>query len=89
MKRPANQAAPSRPPAVGVIRDGEVYRLQELQRRLGWGEHALRQAKVAGLRLFPLGVNDTAWVRMPWHFSTGWESNKPATRADNSTEAAK
>ena len=55
MKRPANQAAPSRPPAVGVIRDGEVYRLQELQRRLGWGEHALRQAKVAGLRLVSFG----------------------------------
>jgi hypothetical protein len=47
--------SPRRSPAPGVVRDGEVYRLAELQRRLGWHEHALRQAKVAGLRIVRFG----------------------------------
>lgn len=55
MRRPANTVAPARSPAPGVIRDGEVYRLAELQRRLGWHEHAVRQARLAGLRLIPFG----------------------------------
>lgn len=53
---PANNAAgPSKSPAVGVIRGDELYRLQELQRRMSWGEHATRQARAAGLRLVSFG----------------------------------
>ena len=53
--KPRPEAADRRQPAPGVIRGDEVYRLQELQRRLGWGEHALRQAKLAGLRIVRFG----------------------------------
>jgi hypothetical protein len=42
-------------PAPGVIRDGEVYRLREVCRRLGWKEHAIRQARAAGLRMVIFG----------------------------------
>jgi hypothetical protein len=42
-----------RPPA--VIRSGEVYTLAELRRRLGWAEHGVRQARIAGLRLVTFG----------------------------------
>ena len=52
--RPATAADP-RPPAVGVIRGDEVYRLQEFQRRFGWREHAVRQARAAGLRMISFG----------------------------------
>ena len=42
-----------RPPA--VIRSGEVYSLAELRHRLCWKEHAVRQARMAGLRLIRFG----------------------------------
>jgi hypothetical protein len=41
--------------APAVIRSGEVYSLAELRRRLQWGEHAVRQARVNGLRLVGFG----------------------------------
>ncbi len=43
------------PAVAGVVRADEVYRLAELKRRLGWQDHALRQARRAGLRLIPFG----------------------------------
>lgn len=45
----------SRPPAAGVIRGDVVYRKAALQRELGWKEHALRQAKAAGLPFICFG----------------------------------
>jgi hypothetical protein len=42
-----------RPPA--VVRAGELYSLAELRRRLRWKEHAVRQARLAGLRLISFG----------------------------------
>ena len=52
----------------GSIRADEVLSLAELKRRLGWGEHATRQARAAGLRLigfgrakFVLGRDLIAW----------------------------
>jgi len=42
-----------RPPA--VVRDGELYSLQELRHRLQWAEHAMRQARVAGLKTILFG----------------------------------
>ena len=45
----------SRPPAAGVIRGDVVYRKAALQRELGWKEHALRQAKAAGLPFIFVG----------------------------------
>lgn len=54
--RPADPAGPSSPPStVGVVRDGELYSLRELARRLGWHEHALRQARAAGLPMIRFG----------------------------------
>ena len=51
-----NSAGNGKPaPAPGVIRDGEVYRLRELCRRLGWHEHSLRQARAAGLPMIVFG----------------------------------
>lgn len=44
---------PRRAPA--VVRSGEVYSLAELRRRLGWAEHSVRKARVAGLRLVVFG----------------------------------
>jgi hypothetical protein len=44
---------PRRSPA--VVRAGEVYSLAELRRRLGWQDHAVRQARVKGLRLVSFG----------------------------------
>ncbi len=41
--------------APAVIRAGEVYSLAELRRRLGWQEHAVRQARAAGLPLITFG----------------------------------
>lgn len=38
-----------------IIRAGEVYSLREFARRLGWGEHALRQARLAGLPVILVG----------------------------------
>jgi hypothetical protein len=32
-----------------------LYRLCEVKRRLAWGEHAIRQARLAGLRLVNFG----------------------------------
>ena len=54
MKPRPDAAGPSPSPS-GVIRRDEVYRLAELKRRLGWQEHAVRQARLAGLRLIPFG----------------------------------
>jgi hypothetical protein len=48
-----NGHKPKRPPA--VISANAVYSWQELQRRLRWGEHSARQARVAGLRLVTFG----------------------------------
>jgi hypothetical protein len=42
-------------PAPGVVNQFEVYRLKELARRLGWHEHALRQARAAGLPMIVFG----------------------------------
>lgn len=44
-----------RPRSPAVVRAGEVYSLAELRRRLGWAEHAVRQARLAGLRLITFG----------------------------------
>jgi hypothetical protein len=52
MKRPADTIAGQVP---GVIRRGELYRLREFVRRLGWGEHAIRQAREAGLKMICFG----------------------------------
>jgi len=41
--------------APGEIRSDCLYRLAELKRRLAWGEHAVRQARKAGLRLRRFG----------------------------------
>ena len=38
-----------------VIRADAVYSWVELRRRLGWQEHAARQARVKGLRLITFG----------------------------------
>jgi len=46
---------PAGPGPSGSIQAGEVLTLAELKRRLGWGEHAIRQARRAGLRLIPFG----------------------------------
>ena len=37
------------------IRADELLPLKELRRRLNWGEHAVRQARVAGLKLVEFG----------------------------------
>jgi len=39
----------------GSIRSDELLSLAELRRRLGWQEHAVRQARRAGLRLVSFG----------------------------------
>jgi len=39
----------------GSIRSDEILSLAELRRRLGWGEHAIRQARRQGLRLIGFG----------------------------------
>ncbi len=41
--------------APAVIRAGELSSLAELRRRLQWQEHAVRQARIAGLRLVSFG----------------------------------
>jgi len=46
---------PARPRPGGSVQAGEVLTLSELKRRLGWGEHATRQARRAGLRLIAFG----------------------------------
>jgi len=40
---------------LGSVDGNELLRLAELKRRLGWGEHAVRQARAAGLRLVAFG----------------------------------
>ena len=52
---PSAATRPAAEPAPGVIRDGEVYSLREFARRLHWREHALRQARAAGLRMVAFG----------------------------------
>ena len=47
--KPASRVTPA------VIRAGELYSLAELRRRLRWKEHAVRQARVNGLRLISFG----------------------------------
>lgn len=51
------KTAPHKPVkrAPAVVRAGEVYSLAELRRRLQWQEHAVRQARVKGLRLVVFG----------------------------------
>ena len=46
---------PGGPGLSGSIRADELLTLRELKARLGWGEHAVRQARRAGLRLIPFG----------------------------------
>ena len=53
MKTGSQKPAPRRSSA--VVRAGEVYSLAELRRRLQWKEHAVRMARVAGLRLVTFG----------------------------------
>lgn len=48
------ETRPRRRPG-GSIDGNELLRLAELKRRLGWGEHAVRQARAAGLRLIAFG----------------------------------
>lgn len=43
------------PKPTGSIRTDEILPLPELKRRLGWGEHAIRQARRKGLRLIGFG----------------------------------
>ena len=43
------------PGPLGSIQAGELVTLAELKRRLRWGEHAVRMAREAGLRLIPFG----------------------------------
>jgi len=51
-------------PAAGAsIRADELLPLVELRRRLGWGAHALRQARAAGLRLISFGASKYALGR--------------------------
>lgn len=35
----------------GVIEAGAVYRIEEFKRRVGWGSHAMRQARRAGMKV--------------------------------------
>jgi len=42
--------------AAGVISCHELYRLPELQKRLGLGKHAIRQARRAGLKIRRVGT---------------------------------
>jgi hypothetical protein len=51
--KPLRKLPKRRAPA--VVRSGELYSLTELRRRLGWGEHYVRTARVAGLRLVTFG----------------------------------
>jgi hypothetical protein len=51
--KPAPHKPAKRAPA--VIHAGAIYPLAELRRRLGWQEHAVRQARVNGLRLVVFG----------------------------------
>jgi hypothetical protein len=57
--RPKSVRCPRQRPTAagptGSVQAGEVLTLAELKRRLGWGEHAIRQARRAGLRLIPFG----------------------------------
>jgi hypothetical protein len=39
----------------GSVRADEVLSLKELRRRFGWEEHAIRQARAAGLRFIRFG----------------------------------
>jgi len=52
-RRPTPHKPATRAPA--VIRADAVYSWAELRRRLGWQEHAGRQARIAGLRLVTFG----------------------------------
>jgi len=51
----ASKAKPRPVAGPRFVSAGEVYPLPELTRRLGWGEHALRQARRAGLRVIAFG----------------------------------
>lgn len=44
-----------RPAVSGVILKDAVYTLAELRQRLRWQEHAVRQARMAGLRIRRFG----------------------------------
>jgi len=46
---------PASPDSPGVIVADAVYRLDEIQNRLKLGQHALRQARRAGLRIRRIG----------------------------------
>lgn len=52
---PQARKALSASPAPAVVNGNEVYSLGELRRRLQWQEHAVRQARLSGLRLITFG----------------------------------
>jgi len=48
-------ASSEREQVSGSVRADEVLSQRELQRRFGWQEHSLRQARLAGLRTVQFG----------------------------------
>ena len=54
-KRTRRPQRPATPGPSGSVQAGELLTLAELKRRLNWGEHAVRQARRAGLRLVRFG----------------------------------
>jgi hypothetical protein len=68
VNRPNTKSTPRRQPA-GTIDPGALYRLDEACGRLGWGDRAMREARLRGLkvhrsgkRLFVLGADILAFV---------------------------
>lgn len=49
------KALPKRPDAPGQVTADAIYTLEEIQRRLGLGAHAMRAARRAGLRVRRIG----------------------------------
>jgi len=52
---PTRRQQPERNDSPAVIRDGELYPLDEVGRRLRWRRHSIRQALRAGLRTTKFG----------------------------------
>jgi len=63
---------PAQPP--GSVHADELLTLKELQRRLGWGEHSVRKARQAGLRLVRFGNKKYCLGRDLLAFFDGLES---------------
>ena len=49
--------AATSPETCGIIEPHILYRLSEAQQRLGWGAHAMRQARRRGLKVRYAGRN--------------------------------